>query len=138
MLFRSEKRAKAELAVESMRNVSRQTLDEDANEGVKTTMKKLQVSKTVLPVEIADDNDIMQYVIKGSDEQWCKALEKNELDVSGSVKISSVRDMKRKLNEQDIEKESMAQTAKPTRSSKKSKKISSKNSPKHSKKGSKQ
>lgn len=137
-LLTGEKRTKAEQAVGTIRNVSRQTLDEDAKEGAKAAMDLLHHHATLLPPEIAGDDDIMQYVVKGSDDQWSKALEEKEVDdTTGTVKISSVRDAKRKLDQRDIEKEIENQTPKSEKSAKKSKGPSSKNSAKKTRKKSK-
>ena len=137
-LLTGEKRTKAEQAVGTIRNVSQQTLDEDAKEGAKAAMDLLHHHATLLPPEIAGDDDIMQYVIKGSDDQWSKALEEKEVDdTTGTVKISSVRDAKRKLDQRDIEKEIENQTPKSEKSAKKSKGPSSKNSAKKTRKKSK-
>lgn len=46
----------------------------------------------------------MQYAVKGSDDQWAKALDGKSLDGPGAVQIQSVRE-KRKLEEDDLEKE---------------------------------
>ena len=120
-LLGGDKRAKAEQVADQMRDVSRQTLDEDAKDGAKTAMTKLNASNRTLPPEIAGDSDIMQYAIKGSEEQWSKALEDKEPEGAGTIKISSVRDVKRKLDARDIEREIEAQTPKSDKLTKKSK-----------------
>ncbi len=64
----------------------------------------------------------MQYAIKGSNEQWQDALKK-EVDPKGTIQIRSLGEgiiMKRKLNDEDIEKEVSNQPS--TRKDKHSKK----------------
>ena len=106
-----EARRKAELAADSMRDVAPQTLEEDAAEGATTAMNKL--GSKALPREVLDDDDIMQYAVKGSDAQWTKALEGRKVDGdSGHVKIQSVRETKRKLNDEDVAREAGQQDTK--------------------------
>ena len=86
---------------------------------------------TALPTEIANDNDIMQYAIKGSNEQWQDALEMQKVDSKGTIQIRSQGEgsiMKRKLNDDDIEKEvSNQSSSRKDKSSNKKKKRSKKN-----------
>ena len=59
-----------------------------------------------LPAEIANDGTLMQYAIKGSDEQWTKALDGKEVGESGgTVQIKSVREKRKTVDEQDFERE---------------------------------
>ena len=85
---------------------------------------------TALPTEIANDNDIMQYAIKGSNEQWQDALEMQKVDSKGTIQIRSQGEgsiMKRKLNDDDIEKEVSNQSSSRKDKSSKKKKRSKKN-----------
>ena len=87
-------------------------------------------SSTALPTEIANDNDIMQYAIKGSNEQWQDALEMQKVDSKGTIQIRSQGEgsiMKRKLNDDDIEKEVSNQSSSRKDKSSKKKKRSKKN-----------
>ena len=122
-------RQKAEKAAERMRDVAEQTLDEDTAEAAKAAMSKMN-TKSSLPPEISRDDDIMQYVVKGSDEQWHKALDGKDISESGTIKIHSLQKVgeKRKLDHEDIEREAGYQTPKETRS--KGKKQSTKKSSK--------
>jgi N-acetyltransferase 10 len=97
-----DKRRKAEAAASKMRNVVPQTLEEDATEAASAAMSKLTNIDKQLPKEVADEYDIMQYAIKGSEADWSKALEGREVDESGVVSVKSVRKAKRKLEEKDI------------------------------------
>jgi hypothetical protein len=63
----------------------------------------------VVPKEIAKDAELMQYVVKGSDEQWNKLLKENSGDEPGTVQIHTTRE-KRKLEDDDVEKESNKHT----------------------------
>jgi N-acetyltransferase 10 len=96
-LLGGKDRLKAEMAADRMRNVAEKTLDEDASEAAQVAMSKLNKDSS-LPPEIVRDDDIMQYAVKGSEEQWSKAL--NGKDIGDSVQIHSVREMreKRKLD----------------------------------------
>jgi hypothetical protein len=61
-------------------------------------------SRNKLRPDIAKDDTLMQYAVKGSDDQWSQMLASNELNESGTVQIRSVRE-KRKMEEGDVEKE---------------------------------
>mmetsp|Transcript_17593 Transcript_17593/g.24747 ORF Transcript_17593/g.24747 Transcript_17593/m.24747 type:complete len:1144 (-) Transcript_17593:1139-4570(-) len=131
-----KERAKVEKAAEKMKDVSHQTLQEDVQEAADVAMKKLKESKsassTNLPPEIMEDAEIMQYAIKGSDEQWSEALKESELNENGTIAIRSVQEKtgKRKLGEEDIEKEGEMATPNKTSKSKKSKSSKKKKSSK--------
>eukprot|EP00560_Eucampia_antarctica_P009678 CAMPEP_0197829854 /NCGR_PEP_ID=MMETSP1437-20131217/6397_1 /TAXON_ID=49252 ORGANISM="Eucampia antarctica, Strain CCMP1452" /NCGR_SAMPLE_ID=MMETSP1437 /ASSEMBLY_ACC=CAM_ASM_001096 /LENGTH=1131 /DNA_ID=CAMNT_0043431849 /DNA_START=35 /DNA_END=3430 /DNA_ORIENTATION=+ len=110
LLLGGEARAKAEKQAAKLRDVSRQTLDEDAKEGAEAVMATLQqqASSSSLPAEIVKDNDIMQYAIKGSNKEWKDALIDQKMDSKGTIQIRSKNKghiVKRKLNDEDIEKE---------------------------------
>jgi N-acetyltransferase 10 len=122
-LLGGKDRAKVEKAADRMRNVAEKTLDEDAQEAAQVAMSKLNRDSS-LPPEIARDDDIMQYAVKGSEEQWSKALDGK--DVGDSVQIHSFVETreKRKLDSQDIEREAELQT--PKKDGKGTKKKSSK------------
>jgi len=106
-------RQKAEKAAERMRNVAERTLDEDTAEAAQVAMNKTN-KDTSLPPEIVRDDDMMQYAVKGSDEQWSKVLNGKDITDSGTVKIHSTREVgeKRKLESEDIEREADYQTSK--------------------------
>lgn len=61
----------------------------------------------------------MQYAVKGTDEQWDAIVNKKNLNESGTVQIQTLRE-KRKLNEDDFDKE--AQSEKKTKKTKSGKK----------------
>ena len=105
-MLHGEKRKKAEETAEKMRDVSRQTLEEDVQEAATDAMEALNAAnaQSILPPEIANDPQLMQYAIKGSTKQWEKALEGKDLDGAGTVQIQSTRE-KRKLDEEDLKKE---------------------------------
>lgn len=48
----------------------------------------------------------MQFAVKGSDEQWAKALKGKEITQSGTVQIESVREKRKQVNEEDFLKAS--------------------------------
>ena len=70
----------------------------------------------------------MQYAVKGSDEQWAKALEGKSIQGPGTVQIQSVR-TKRKMDEEEVEKE-MTQEENMYKKTKKGKKSAKKGSKK--------
>ena len=69
---------------------------------------------------LANDASLMQYAIKGSDEQWNNALDGKEIDATGTVSIRSVREKRKSVDVEDFEKEALSEHK--TNSSKKSKK----------------
>lgn len=110
-LMTNEERAKAEKKASRLNDVTYQTLDEDAEEGAKDAMSTLQQSNiSNLPSDVANDGDIMQYAVKGSDADWAKVLgdKDNMLDSKGTVQIKSKGDgkkLKRKVVQEDVDKE---------------------------------
>eukprot|EP00804_Cyclotella_cryptica_P007711 CCRYP_001339-RB/>CCRYP_001339-RB protein AED:0.03 eAED:0.03 QI:865/1/1/1/1/1/5/260/1094 len=91
---------KAEIKVQSMRDVVGQTLDEDAQEGAVVAMEALKKSNdessrknglnsgitgTKLVPEIMDP-EIMKYALRGTDEEWANALKNKDVD-SSTVQI---------------------------------------------------
>jgi N-acetyltransferase 10 len=75
-LLGGDKRKKVEQAAEKMKNVALQTLEEDVKDAAEIAMQTLKAAEmnSNLPPEIAQDPELMQYVIKGSEDQWKKAL----------------------------------------------------------------
>eukprot|EP00980_Cylindrotheca_fusiformis_P011822 scaffold2816_cov121-Cylindrotheca_fusiformis.AAC.38 len=104
-LLSGEKRMKAQQAVESMRDVVEQTLEEDATAAATDAMDGLLRSEVALPEKVANDESLMQYAIKGSDEQWEKALKGKEISESGTIQIQSVRAKRKQVDDEEIEKE---------------------------------
>jgi N-acetyltransferase 10 len=87
---------------ERLRDVARQTLEEDLSDGADEALDALNASNN-LPPEISQDPELMQYAIKGSTKQWEKALDGKDVK-DGTVVIQSVRE-KRKISDDDVEKE---------------------------------
>ena len=97
---------KAERKAAKMKNVSHQTLEEDAEEGAKAAMAALKQQSSNLPESITHDEDIMQYAIKGTEDEWSSALK--EKANSATVQIKSTKGKhpgKRRLNDEDIQRE---------------------------------
>lgn len=65
----------------------------------------------------------MQFAVKGSDEQWAKALEGREIRGSGTIQIESVREKRKQVNEDDFHKaadnDKVAKKRKPNKTKKK-------------------
>ena len=132
-LLSGEDRSKAEKNASKLKNVSRQTLDEDAAEGAKDAMETLSKGHMTsnLPPELAGDKEIMKYMIKGSDAAWEDALKGKEetIDAQGVVHIKrQTKKVKRKLNQEDIEKEAGGVDGTPTSKKTPSKKKKNKKS----------
>ena len=77
---------------------------------------------------IVGDNSLMQYAVKGSDDQWANVLDGKEMDGPATVQIQSVRE-KRKIDDEDLEKEA-TQEETMYKKSKKGKQSSKKSSKK--------
>ena len=133
-MLSGDKRQKAEAIANKMRDVSRQTLEEDATAAAKDAEETIRAANAptnnLLPPEIAQDEELMQYAVKGSDKQWKQALEdKAIVDGPATVQIHTTRE-KRKLDENDVEKEaskdplSLARGGSSRKKGKKSKKKS--------------
>jgi N-acetyltransferase 10 len=132
-LLSGEDRSKAEKNASKLKNVSRQTLDEDAAEGAQDAMEALSKGHMTsnLPPELAGDKEIMKYMIKGSDAAWEDALKGKEetIDAQGVVQIKrQTKKVKRKLNQEDIEKEAGGVDGTPTSKKTPSKKKKNKKS----------
>ena len=66
------------------------------------------------------DKSLMQYKIKGSDKDWDQLLDGKEVSETGMVSVRSVRDKRKAVDAEDMEKE--AEHEKKGNSSKKTKK----------------
>jgi hypothetical protein len=105
---------KAEAKVRAIGNVVGQTLEEDAAEGATAAMEVLLadnnkernnaahmnsgVTGTRMPPEI-NDPEIMRYALKGTDEEWAKAInEKGGIDgeSGGTIQIKSTKIKKKR------------------------------------------
>lgn len=116
-LISGEQRKKAEETADKMRDVAADTLEEDVADAAKEAMLSLKASETVnLPQEIAQDPELMQYIVKGSDEQWQKALVGTDITGPGTIQIQEVREKRKALDEEDISREaSKSNTGPPSR-----------------------
>lgn len=143
-MMSDDARSKAEKKALRMKNVSQKTLEEDAEEGAKEALVTL--NKNSLPPVIMNDPEMSQYIIKGTDDQWKIALKDSTTgDSNGTIKeglnvqiqgnqddISSSH-IKRKLVQEDIDKEiesNMSNQKGKSSSTKKKRKSSSKKSKK--------
>jgi hypothetical protein len=69
----------------------------------------------------------MQYAVKGTDEQWKNVLDGKDVLASGSVSIRSVREKRKSVDDEDIDREANNEKKLlSTSSSKKNKKKKSK------------
>lgn len=105
-LHLKEDRGKVEASAAAMKDVARKTLDEDVADAAKDAMAMLKAanSQASLPPDIAQDFEIINYAVKGTDEQWDNVLDGKDVDVSTTIQIKSSRE-KRKVDEEEIEKE---------------------------------
>lgn len=115
-----EKKKKAEQTVEKMRDVAQLTLEEDVQDAAKSAMEALRASEmATLPPAIADDHELMRYVVKGSKEQWESALEgvaDAKSDSPGTVQIQSTREKRKSLDE-ELEREAANDKSTPSNGS---------------------
>ena len=80
-------------------------------------------SEKQLPQSVTKDDSLMQFAIKGTDEQWKQALDGKRINESGTIQIRSVREKRKKVDEKDFEKEAENdKTSKKHKSRKKKKK----------------
>ncbi len=125
-LLSGDARATAQKKADKMKNVARQTLEEDAEEGARDAMATIQNASHNLPPEITGDNSIMKYAIKGNDADWEEALKGKDqtIDSQGVVQIrSKSKAPKRQLGQDEIDKEVNGESNTPgKKKSKKSKK----------------
>jgi N-acetyltransferase 10 len=121
-LLGGKDRIKAQKAVERMRDVASKTLEEDAKEAAQDAIRQLnKYEEKALPPEIANDASLMQYAIKGNDDQWNEALDGQEVNEAGTVSIRSVREKRKNVDAEDIEKEAnVEQNMKKSKKKKKS------------------
>lgn len=119
-LLGGEKRLKAQKAVEGMRNVAEKTLDEDAAEAAKDAMKAFTGDKS-LPPEVTNDDSLMQYAIKGSEEDWKQALDGKDMNEAGTVSIKSIREKRKHVDVEDYDHEAKHEASKVSKKKKKTK-----------------
>ena len=119
-LLGGEKRKKAQETADGMRDVAQKTLEEDAAEAAKDAIKEYNATNS-LPASVANDKSLMQYTIKGSDDQWDKLLEGKEIGETGMVTVRSVRDKRKAVDDEDMEKEAQHEKTKTKKSKKKKK-----------------
>lgn len=107
-----EQRRKAEQAVAKMRDVAELTLEDDAKAAAKSALEALRAADEIatLPPEIADDHELMRYVVKGSKDQWDRALGSQNPDHeagagTATVQIQSTREKRKALNEEEMMRE---------------------------------
>lgn len=60
-----------------------------------------------IPSALAGDSELMKFAIKGTEAEWNKALDGKEVGSAGLVQIKSKTNepTKRKLNQEDVDKE---------------------------------
>jgi N-acetyltransferase 10 len=126
-LLTGEKRAEIEKTAYKLRDVTQQTLEEDVKDTAKEAMETLRGAQAAsLPPEIANDPQLMQYAIKGSSEQWKKALKDKEIKGSGTIQIQRVREKRKAVDEEAMQNEALKDGSRVPQSEKKSKKGSKK------------
>lgn len=112
-LLSGKARIEAELVASKLKNVSHQTLDEDAEEGAKDALAKLRgETAALLPKELQKDGDVINFAVTGTDEQWKDALNGEDPSKVKSVQIATKSEIKskRKLDEDDINQETSRST----------------------------
>jgi len=81
-----------------------------------------EIREKSLPPEVARDDSLMQYAVKGSEEQWGRALSGRDIAEAGTVQIRSVREKRKGVDEEDFKREAEHQSKKAKSSKKKKKK----------------
>jgi len=130
-LLSDKVRMEAEKKVANMNDVSLLTLQEDTEQSAKLAMAQLQeTSATGHQSKMIDDPNLMEYAIKGTDSQWNEALKDKDgtKTINGTVQIKSnhAKQTKRKLTQEDIEKEINGAQTEPKKKKRTKKKKSSK------------
>ena len=120
-LLGGEERKRAQQIADGMKDVAQKTLEEDAAEAAKDAIKEYNAS-TSLPASVANDKSLMQYTIKGSDEQWEQILDGKEVSETGMVTVRSVREKRKAVDAEDMEKEAQHEKKGSSKKSKKKKK----------------
>jgi len=120
-LLGGEKRKKALEAADGMKDVAQKTLEEDAADAAKDAIKEYNAANS-LPASVANDKSLMQYAIKGSDEQWENILDGKKVGETGMVSVRSVREKRKAVDSEDMEKEAQHEKTKESKKSKKKKK----------------
>ena len=138
-LLGGEKRKKAEQAADKMRDVAAKTLEEDAADAARAAIEEYNQHQRMmtttastenggdngktLPASIANDKSLMQYTVKGTDEQWNKILDGKDVSETKMVSVRSVREKRKtSVEDGDIEKEVSHEASKSSGGGKKSKK----------------
>lgn len=103
-LLSGDKRKKALAAADGMKDVAQKTLEEDANDAAKDAIKEYNNGYS-LPASVANDKSLMQYKIKGSDKDWDQLLDGKEVSETGMVSVRSVREKRKAVDAEDMEKE---------------------------------
>jgi N-acetyltransferase 10 len=106
-LLEGQKVDEVERSSRKMLDVTEHTLEEDVADAADEAMKVLagHNQQHNLPPEIANDPELMQYVVKGSNEQWKKALKEKDLSASGTIQIQSVREKRKAIDEDAMKRE---------------------------------
>merc|ERR1712127_936510 len=96
------------LMASKLKNVSYQTLDDENKEGAKLAMESLNKSQKTLPNEITKENDIMNFAVTGTDEQWKDALKGEDPTSMTNVQIATETEKKvlPRIDEKEIQEES--------------------------------
>jgi len=126
-LLSDKVRLEAEKKVAKLNDVSMLTLQEDAEQNAQLAMAELQeASATGDQSDMIGNPDLLEYAIKGTDNQWNEALKNGDGAKTSNVQILSTHGKapKRKLNQEDIEKE-ITGTKAPSKKKKGRKKKSS-------------
>jgi hypothetical protein len=61
--------------------------------------------KASLPLDVANNHELMQYVVKGSNEQWSEALKGKNVQASGTIQIQGVRNKRKAIDEEAMKRE---------------------------------
>jgi N-acetyltransferase 10 len=102
-----EQRKMVKHAMENMLDVAPVTLEDDANDETYDALEIIKANQlATLPPEIVQDPELLSYVVKGSKEQWDKALEAQDTVTDSTldtVQILNTRDKRKSMDISDFE-----------------------------------
>lgn len=110
-----DQRKKVEEAMEHMKDVTPATLADDSQVAAIEAKKDAQKANelAMLPPAIADDRELMSYVVKGTKEQWDQALTGQDIrpgQMLDSVQILSTREKRKTIDVSDFERDDKDKT----------------------------
>lgn len=114
--------SEAQLRVTKIKDVTKQTLEEDSVEGVKVASESSKSNESPLtcdnlPSEIRNDPELMKYIVKGTNKQWEEALKyrKERIQDGAGEFVQISHKMEERLKKTDKEIQEVDNKIKTTR-----------------------